>query len=305
MRNLEDHIKAFLLAWPFLLGLGNLVLWRLYKRVYIDSMAEQSVENVFDLILCASSQQREPRKVDEVKDEDEDDQCHDQQIQIETTPARPAAKKFYLDVNSNFIKIDLDVERVANAFYFHFNLIIFCAVYIFVQTIFLHEVVTTSCLDGFKCPESECELVNNTVSFVCYKFSIDSFDSLLNDCAIFYSMLSIIKLGNQTFIKLFLRLCLRSKKEYSYVRRGALTVIVFTILLILFLLTIDFLNKWNPVVNTNFLPIISYSFTIKLISFFLTSFATIYIALTLRFHNEDMKIERQYILFATEKKKSI
>ena len=298
-------MKAFLLGWPFLLFLVNFIFWRLYRRTFVDSMAEQSVENVFDLILCASWSSKDTgqgavlTKEDEPPDQDDQQQQH---VQINQQPMVPRAKKFYLDVNSNLIKIDLDIGRVSNAFYFHFNLIIFCAVYIFVQTIFLHEVVTTSCLEGFRCPESECGLVNNTISFVCYKFSIDSFDSLLNDCAIFYSMLSIIKLGNQTFLKLFLRLCLRSKKEYGYVRRGALLVIVFTSLLILFLLTVDFLNKWNPVVNANFLPIISYSFTIKLISFLLTSFATVYIALTVRFQNEELKTERQFILFTTERK---
>ena len=256
-------------------NLFGYLLSRLQKWDFVEEFSKYSLKEVFECDLCLVETRRDKNLKESTEESDE-------LINEDESNSLVSSNQFHY-VNKNCSNIEINISKLKYVYFIHSNCTILFLGYLFLKIVLTVQVMSTVCLVGYKCMDDKLkdicknsnhtQNVTNMIPFVCEKYGIDSFDTLIVNIGVFSGILKFIFEINKYVYKYSVQLTLRLSKLLSKrIQAKYLMIIPFFIITVVIFLIIQSLVKvpgQNVVYNDEY-------YNAKLISCAAILFLTIY-----------------------------
>ena len=228
------------IIWFSILMGCNLLCYLLSKWQkwdFIEEFSKYSLKEVFECDLCLVETDKNSENNNE---EDESNGL--------------IKRKQFHYVNKNCENIEINIHKLKNVYFVHSNCTILFLGYLFLKIVLTVQVLSTVCLEGYKCMNSSlkdiCKNTNytqnstNMVPFVCEKYGIESFDQLVVNIGVYSGLLKFIFEINKYVFKFSVKLTLKLSKLLSKrIQEKYLMIIPFLLIAIVIFLIVQSLVK--------------------------------------------------------------
>jgi hypothetical protein len=247
--NLEDKSEVLFQYGPIIwfsllvgLNLLGFLLSKWQKWDFIEEFSKFSLKEVFGCDLCFIETDKDSENITENIKEDNSES------------GELIIRKQLHYVNKDCNNIQINIHKLKNAYFIHSNCTVLFLGYLFLKIVLTIQILSTVCLEGYKCMNSSlkdvCKNMNytqnstNMVPFLCEKYGVESFDTLVVNIGVFSGLLKFIFEINKYVFKYSVKLTLKLSKLLSKrIQQKYLMIIPFLIITIVIFLIVQSLVK--------------------------------------------------------------